>query len=739
MTSHRDSRKPRRDRRLRGLVAGLAAGLLCAAAPGRTRAHAAAPPDPKPATFAVALDAAAGVPAWQAEAIARTLALDLAGDRLRAAPGTTTRIDRGACDRRDHACALALHRAAGIDIAILGELGDQRLDYELWLTWPDASPPVRRGTIDLRGLDRSALADALRAALHPVLRPGGAFETIGAQAQVARPAALAEPAARGIALAALVASLLLLTPLGLGVLLLGRRGLGALARTRALRGAALALATLGAITLVGAEGLRSAGWAIFLAGGMAWGVFAAVTLPLLCPPLLGLGRVEHGELLRVLRAWLALACWRAAHVALFHAPFGVALWWACAALDVPALVALGVVAPLWGLWVRQWLRSLVEVMSLRLDRELVAGDEGAGEAWDAAVRQYYGGYVRRAGRPADDRTLAGVRFLPGHGDAVALYGGGSTHTRLVIGRDLLELALAPCGRPHDYALPRVSKLHWTEWNAGLVVPIRRDMPVATREERRPTQTTVEGEIEHVPLGEPRTLAGIVEPALLDRRIAHRPWEDPTWLDWDPGEEHDGTDAGDKDFLFGLLVRELGRALRHEDRLATLAAAWRRWPGARLRRAVLGLGRGRSAAVADAHAALNLARHHLIQYLAYRLWRRDDLLTARAYAPEMERRSREIARAVADPAGRVETARDRHARALRRRLAWMAALALPEQKDTEARPRWGRRAALAGAALIAAAALALAAARAIDYHPTYLERLRERPSDHEQAHQDGRAR
>jgi hypothetical protein len=44
------------------------------------------------------------------------------------------------------------------------------------------------------------------------------------------------------------------------------------------------------------------------------------------------------------------------------------------------------------------------------------------------------------------------------------------------------------------------------------------------------EAAVEGEIEHQPIGEPRTLAGIVEPSVLDRRVAHRPWEDPAWLD-----------------------------------------------------------------------------------------------------------------------------------------------------------------------------------------------------------------
>ena len=716
MTSHRDSRNPRR-RSLRALVAGIHM-LAPLASPALAQTAA---PQRKTATFAIELEAADGAPAWQVEAIARTLALDLADDRLRPARRAISSIDRAACGERDQACVLAAFADGGIDIAIRGRLGDERLDHELWLSWAEATPPVRRGVIDLRGLDRARLTDAVRAALHPVLRPGGAFDMRGAQARISHPADLAGFAIRGLVPVALAAALLQLASLALGLLLLGRRGLGALARSAALRGAVLAAVCLAALTIVDPGAV--AGWAVFLAGGIAWGVFAAVTLPILCPPLRGLARVEHGELARVLGAWLALACWRAAHVALYYAPFGAAVWWACLRLDLPALVGLGVVAPIAGLWARQWLRSVVEVLSLRLDRDLVVDDDAA-SAWDAAVRSYYSGYVRRAGRPADDRALAGVRFLPGRGDAVALYGGGSTHTRLVIGRELLELALAPCGRPHDYALPRVSKLHWTEWNAGLVVPTRRDMPIATREERQPTQTTVEGEIEHVPLGEPRTLAGIVEPAVLDRRVAHRPWEDPTWLDWEPGDEHDGTDAGDKDFLFGVLVRELGRALRHEDRLSTLAAAWRRWPGARLRRLLLGPGRSRSAAVADAHAALNLGRHHLIQYLAYRLWRRDDLLTARAFAPELERRSIDIARAVADPAGRAGTARDRHAPALRRRLAWMAELALPARAGIPSPSRWRRRAALAAAALIAAAALALAAVRAIDYHPTYLERARE---------------
>jgi hypothetical protein len=750
MIRFRDSRRPRR----RGWALAVVAALLLLTS-DLARGDASSR-----ATLAIHL-VPDGIPAWHADAVSRALALDLGEGRLHvpspagapgpidtgppgpiatgpvpdAAPGQAPGAMPGApadarppalaaaarCPIADDACARAAYRAAGVDVALRGQLSGDRLAYRIVLTWPDASPPVRAGTVDLRGRDRARLADALRAALHPIVRPGGALDERDRAGRAARPAALAVPAASGVALAALAAGLLLLVPLGLGALALGWSGARQLVRTRALRGTGLALAALIAI-VAGADaaggGLGAWSWALFLAGGMAWGTFAAVTLPVVFPPLRGLERVEPGELFAVLRAWFALVLRRAAQVALFYAPFALALWAACEALAIPAPVALGVVAPLWALLARLWLRSLVEVLALCLDRDRIDGDAAVAQAWNEAVRAYFLGYLRRAGE-ADPRVLGDVRFYPGRGSEVALYGGGLTHTRLVIGRDLLEIALSPPGRPHDYALPRVSKLHWTEWNAGLVVPTRRDLPMATPEERLPTQTTVEGEIEHVPLGEPRTLAGIVEPSALDQRVSHRPWEDPAWLAWEPGDEHDGTDAGDKDFLFGLLAHELGRALRHEDRTATLGLAWRRWPGRLplLRR----LPRARPTELADLHATLNLARHHQVQYLAFCRYGRDDLLTARAHEPELERRTREIAAELDGAAAGPDPT-------LHRRLVRMAGASLGQPSRA---PGWRRRVALAGFALAVAAIATAAAARAIDYHPIYLERTGERPRDNGQ--------
>ncbi|HSS00866.1 MAG TPA: hypothetical protein VLM79_27600, partial [Kofleriaceae bacterium] len=282
-------------------------------------------------------------------------------------------------------------------------------------------------------------------------------------------------------------------------------------------------------------------------------------------------------------------------------------------------------------------------------------------------------------------------------------------------------ALAPAGRPHDYAAPRVSTLHWTQWNAGLVMATEPGAAIATRDQRQPRQTTTEADPSESPrevLGEPPTLVGIVEPAALDRRPSYRPHDDPAWLDWDAGDDFDGTDPGDRDFLFGALVHAVARIQRHGDRLSTLALALARAGRllARIGRPVgLLLERGEET-LGDDHASIRGARHHLVQYLGWEAWQREDLLTARAYAPELEAMSlRVLAERERPPSRAVPTA----ARA-RARLAGLAGFV---RGAPPVRARW-RRLALAGALAAGAGVLALAVADAVRYHGAYSERQKQ---------------
>jgi hypothetical protein len=391
------------------------------------------------------------------------------------------------------------------------------------------------------------------------------------------------------------------------------------------------------------------------------------------------------------------------------------------ALAGDAIVATGdavrfaLVLPLGLLVVRQGVRLAIAVTAERLDAALAdpAVDAATATAWHAAVRGYFVGYLRRNGLPIDEDLLDRLRVLPAAGDEVRVYGGGATHSRLAIPRRMLERALAPSGRPHDYAAPRVSTLHWTEWNAGLVMPSEGGGVVATREQRQPRETTTEGDPsesvrEHV--GEPATLIGIIEPRALDPRTSYRPHDDPAWLDWDSGEDYDGTDARDRDFLFGVVAHAVAETQRHADRFDTLALVLVR--AGRLS-APIGRWLERLAdAIADDHTAISGARHHLVQYLGWEAWQREDLLTARAYAPELEAMSRRVMASIAEPTTRQVPAATR----ARKRLARLAGMV----GGTPVRSGW-RRLALAGAVVAGLGAAVLAVVNAVRYHASYVQR------------------
>lgn len=644
---------------------------------------------PRKITFSVTIEPAG----WEAEALTSTLRADLADDQLKLAPA-----------------------GKAAEIAVSGTIEGGALRY----TIVRYGAPLR-GTVALAGLDRRGLVGVLRDQLHDLVR---------VHDDAARPGPPAEvPPARGGWVVLLgVLALILVAPV-----VMARRVVPARWRSlRMLRGTlvglgALALAAIGLVAF--GDRISEASGFVVLGGGLAWGAFGAVLLPLAAPKLLGLHRIEHAELGPVLRVWLAAAALRTLGVLLALGLLGLALWGASSVLDVPALVTLAVIAPLAGLVIRHARRAVVEVLAERLDVALVDGDATAAQPWHPEVRGYFVGYLRRANLEVDDERLETVRFLPGKGDAVQVYGGGLTHTRVVIGRSLLELAFAPYGRPHDYPMPRVSTLHWTHWNAGLVMPTEAGEKLATSAQRKPAETTEEGEHERIALGEPPTMSGVIEPVAFDPRTSYRPGEDPLWLDWDPGEEFDGTDAGDKDFVFGVLVHALGMIDRHEDRGATLALAWEQWiarrPVARalgtITAPVRGFAARRRDALADTHAALNGAGHHLAQYLAWRLWRREDLLTPRAFVPELERTSRA-----------VYTALDREADVEEVDRAWRERLAGLRMFTTGAPPKRSQRQRLAVAfALVAGVAVvAVLVVQAVLYHSEYQQRMSraERPSD-----------
>jgi hypothetical protein len=654
------------------------------------------------AAFSVEVTAAAGE-TWRADALAAALRIDLVDDHLALAPP-----------------------GGPAQLAVRGELAGEVLRYAI----AHAAGAPARGELALRGADRRAIASALRDELRRVARP---IEG----PPIAPPIALPAPDVHAGALAALGAlGALVGAPLALGAALLrGRRS--ALAQTRALRQCGLAVVAVIAAAwglVAHGEHLPAASPLVMPLGGLAWGALVAAALPRVAPPLPGLHRVAQRELGAVAAAWLGAAARRAVAAAILALAATGALAALAAQLGSPPLITFGALAPALALAARLAGRATVEVLALRLDVELVDGDASASQPWHAQIRAYLVGYLRRANLAVDEHLLDRVRFLPGRltaagaaaGAEVVVYGGGLTHSRVVIERAALEHALAPYGRPHDHLVPRVSTLHWTHWSLGLVLPSEPEVKPASLADREPQTIEVEAARERSGLGEPPTLSGIIEPTALDPRTSYRPAEDPLWLDWDPGEEYDGTDAADKDYLFGALIRALGEVQRREDRGGTLALAWRRWIGptaggrlgGRVARALWAPGAARRAALGDVAAVLGGARHHLAQYLAWQLWRQEAQLTARAYVPELEQRSRALIAAIDRGEPAAPGAYLPAAATARARLAQLRGFLAPS-----AAPRTRRaRVALGALGVAGAAAAATLAVQAVRYRDTWHARV-----------------
>ncbi|MBK7535906.1 MAG: hypothetical protein IPI49_11195 [Myxococcales bacterium] len=544
--------------------------------------------------------AKAARPAWQQ----RALAAVLPGD-LDEAGGAALRLVRAEalaqCAARG--CGAPELRAASVDVVVRCQLVEAGLQYELW--WVDADPsPVTdalhldgQGVVALSAPDRLALGQALADAVTQARRQ----QTAALAAAARAPAAVAAPKRSLLLVAWLVLAALWSLPLALAVIIGLPLGRALRLHSQRVTAVCLIVAGLGALALAGAgDAVTRTPVTVFLAGGLAWGTLLVVLVPIALPPILGFSRVQVGELALVLRAWVGAALRRQVALALLAAAVAWLVGTADAAAGLSPALSFGVVLPLGALALWHAGRASVAVLAARLDDNIVDGPASAEQPWHPAVAGYVRGYLRRAGlaEPAFERLLERVWFVPGKRAGIAVYGGGLTPSRVVISRAELERALAPYDRPHDYVAPRISTLQWMQWNAGLIVPSEIGSVVAARSQRQPRDFTVEGEADRQMLGEPVTLAGVVEPARLDARPRARVHEDTDWLAWDPGDEHDGTDASDKDWLFGALVAALGVVHRREDRVRSL----RLWWGER-RRAPKGGVAGEVAAVAGEVAAV----------------------------------------------------------------------------------------------------------------------------------------
>ncbi|HEY0483175.1 MAG TPA: hypothetical protein VGD37_36890 [Kofleriaceae bacterium] len=697
-------------------------------------------PDDAPhvaASVVIDLAPVPGVPAWFASSFEQTITRELAGfERL----GTVAKQDvaLGACGP-DRACRLRTYRGAGVDIVLFGSVADDAIAYELFQTWTPAR--LEAGTIAIgRYQSLVALEHATRDAFHVVLKHGGLLDQkpyLRAREPATARTAGAAWSARALEIMLGVLALLVL-PFALA-LVTGEAPATIVAMRSARRVVVVIAAGLAAVLALDPQTLGElvTAWAPLIAGigGLGWGAFLVLVVRTAFPPLEGLERVPQRELGRFLSTWCVAALERLAVLAIGNAPLVVLVAWLGASLAIAPQWIYLVLAPAVVWLARLGFASWVECLAARLDRRIVEGAASQHTPWSREIGDYLMGYVRRTGWDLDPRLLAKVVFLPGKQlDGVVSYGGGATHVRIVIDRELLVMAMGPLldDKPDD------KPALWPDWTSARIGP----SPGARSPGAAPAPHDVRGRkhrpsypgVQRKPLGQAATLLGYVTPApgqlvplisdnpqdlaiVRELLSEHYPWFAP-----DPDEEHDATDRSDKDLLFGALVHELGAVRRNETQLATLRLA--------LGRRVARLTSRARARLADGYAALNFARHHLIQYLYY-TWTKDtELLTARARPARLHEISIRILAKVSDPDARAP-------RAIRARLTWLSQFFAEPIVDR--RGVLARR--VAAGAVIAALLVAagIAVKRSIAYHTIYVERMNAQDRDVKKGPVDGETR
>lgn len=719
------------------------------------------------AKLVVEIEPAPRVEPWAAVAFERNVVRELMGF------GRVTVVDRRDivrdCPKRSRRCLLAAYRAAQVDLVVFGVAASDRIDLDVFETWTPRR--LSRGSVSTTGNSLARMRQQVLRILSPVFVSSGWLDKRPYLLTAQAPPPLTMPSRTGIQVFAAA----LFSFFGLPLLLLWvwsrlagttvcRPGSWPLSLSVAAASLFVLLSTL----VVGEAGglgnrvgsvldIRGLYRFASVLGGLAWGTLALLLVRLALPRLVGIERGNYQSLGALVVAWLTTVALRLVPLALIYGPTALGLASVAASLEIPAKTTWLVVAPLIGLAVYVWGLIVVDTISVVLDALLVEGEAASHNGWNRHAGKYFRGYVKRLGLAIPRSLLERVLILPSAGSKLATYGGGWAVPRIVVPREILELALGDLPQVEDDASPR-RYLDVRDHLAGIMLPqdesvshsppprhaaklkpeTRSDATIGTRVSRKRRRWRGDVRQERL-LGENATLLGLVAPFTSEESIpliandsedfgvvkellsAH--YARFVRRDWD--EEYDDTDPSQLDLLFGALQREVGGVLRNDHLVRTvfllLEQVLEHMPQA-LRQVYASVSRVICRAperIGDAYPALNQGRDALIQFLYYRLTNDTEGLTARADSYRFEKISREIVRRTADDDKSDLTAEQV---ALRARLLRMNDyLRVSYEVDGGRKLRIGATLGVFGLTL---AGLVYSVLEAVDYAPTYSERIAE---------------
>ncbi len=618
---------------------------------------------------------------WKARAIEEAVAQNLAtSDRIVLVDSIQSKslTSENSCEPEQLDCMLRALRFKNIDIWILGtiEKEDRKLHLRSFETWTRSLV----GETELSFGDQTSLSDFRHRAfrlIKPFVELGGLLDQHQAGLSYTKPQPRAVESAREeqslmklIAAMVLLGLLFWLPP----VLLSGIDPGKTVKRWIYSMSALLPLSFFSAAYFLAHEKAGAFQMMKYLLGGAGWASVLVVAHRFVLPSLRGLDRVNFFTIFALLRAWTAVAIFKAALIVLALLPFlkvGLGL---AEFLELGRVSSWMIIAPFSILTGYVWYLVWLAYLTRYIDSRLVSENETERRRWNSEIRKYFRGYVNRLGVDIHERLFERTQFFPGNADPVVSYGGGLVAPRVVLSSSMLIYAMG--------ALPEQDKDETTEtsfadYEAGRIVPRKKSSSAFTDEiqiSRFPWnffQKKAKAPERKLQAGPAFNLHGatalgymIPSPqetealaansredfnALAELLTAHYSQFSKEQED----QEFDDTDPTDKDFLFGALLREQGVIEQRNQLLSTvslaLTLAHPYFPSL-ITKGIDGLRRLYAMTfskypdlVADAYAALNFGRNHLAQYLSYLFTDTRGNLTARANKSTLYGISRQIIR------------------------------------------------------------------------------------------------
>lgn len=682
-------------------------------------------------------------------------------------------LEASACSEGDRNCLVRAATEKGVDLLYFGTLKGHHLSYEVFETWTGSKMSHGRILVGPKTNLFRLNSDLFRA-VKPFVEKGGLLDQ-KQYSSTKKTEVTSLPAAKSQTFQTIknifipLAFVLLILPLGLKAFIERKKKTE---RTPIHAESFVFLGIAGMLLLViflwdwiplgSAKILPDLdfSWMIPLVAGGFWATAVLVYFPILFVPVHGLERIQHWNLLTLIRAWIYTSILRCVIFLIVFSPFYWLMERIAHFTGIPYFTLLAFPTLVIAFWF--WLLSIAETLSSALDDTYVEGSAGLENPWHFAIQKYFLGYVRRMGIEIDLQSLEKIYFLSGKKAGVLSYGGGWGSSRIVINEGLLELAMGPREQQEQIQQSLQGPSEWNHSFLGVISPELHPSRLSFLTKKRIKEKLVErllvqhpeevssrwsipSESEGFHYSE-HSLLGYVLPSkqgetvpLISNDIRDFDVVEELLKDHYPQfathpedeEEFDDTDRTDKDFLFGILLREIGKLQRTQGLESTFFLSFERFSvqlplflkkiSQRLFEKFEWMFSRYPALLIDSFVALHLGRNHLVQAIYYQKTSDESFLTTRASNAELYRISREILLVIQNEPPQPEDLQPFRA-TFRSRLVWLSQFFYTPIQETRKTPLKKIAAIIVGLGILSGA-LVLVRESTV-YHPVYVQRISE---------------